>query len=314
MKSGNLIAIGAIYVDINAYGFPFSDQGLQVETETIGNDYVVEPGGSAVNFAKLCAKMGLPTSFIGKVGHDDPAQILIKELAEADIEPRLIESPDVQTNLSFNMTSPDGKSIMTVVGSANQALTADEVYEKAAELLTDSPYLYLGGCFKLKALLPAYQRLAKRAKQTGTTIVLDHGRLNNTVTEDEKETVRQLALLADIYLPSCDEFQELWDAASIEEGLINFGAQSKASIVVKDGSKGAFTVIDGQLHQIAPFKATPTYMIGAGDSFNAGLIAGLYNGMSLLESARFASATAALKITHPELPTFDTVTKFIDAQ
>lgn len=314
MKSGNLIAIGAIYVDVNAYNFPFGDEGLAIETEVIGEDYVVEPGGSAVNFAKLCSNMSIPTTFIGKVGNDDPADILVKKMRAAGIEPRLIKSPDVQTNLSFNMASPEGKSIMTVVGSANQALTADEVYEKAAELLTDSPYLYLGGCFKLKALLPAYQRLAKRAKQTDTMIVLDHGRLNNTVTEEEKETVRQLALLADIYLPSCDEFQELWDAASIEEGLINFSAQSKASIVVKDGSKGAFTVIDSQIHQIAPFKATPTYMIGAGDSFNAGLIAGLYNGMSLLESARFASATAALKITHPELPTFDTVTNFIAEQ
>jgi sugar/nucleoside kinase (ribokinase family) len=308
MKYGELIAIGGIYLDLNAPDFPISDDGLQLETEIVGNKYIAELGGSAVNFARLCAALEIPTTFIGKVGKDSMGQLVSRLLSEAGIKPSLIQSDEVQTNISFNMINPNGESIMAVVGSANQALSSDEVYERAFEKLEQSPYLFLGGCFKLKNLLPAYDKLVDDAKSAGTKVVIDHGRLNNNVTDSEKEIVREMALKADIYLPSRDEFIELWAVDSIEEGLQKFRQRSSAILVLKDGANGAVTIDDNsEIIRIASFSVSPIHTVGAGDSFNAGFISAQYKGMGLTESIRFACATGALKISQTKLPTYDEV-------
>jgi sugar/nucleoside kinase (ribokinase family) len=308
MKYGELIAIGGIYLDFNAPDFPINANGLRLETEVVGNKYIAELGGSAINFARLCTALEIPTTFIGKVGKDPMGQLVTQLLPKAGIEPFLIQSDEVQTNISFNMINPNGESIMAVVGSANQSLSSDEVYERAFEKLKQSTYLLLGGCFKLKNLLPAYEKLVDDAKSAGTKVVIDHGRLNDSITNREKEIVREMALKADIYLPSKDEFVELWAVDSIEDGLQKFRQRSPAVIVLKDGANGAVTIDDNrEIIRIASFSVSPIHTVGAGDSFNAGFISAQCKGMGLPESIRFACATGALKISQTKLPTYDEV-------
>lgn len=309
MKSSNeLIAIGGIYIDFNASNFPISDEGLKLETEVVGSGYVAELGGSAVNFARLCAKLKVPTTFIGKVGQDSMGELATQLLPEAGVQPSLIQSNKVQTNVSFNLVNPRGESIMAVVGSANQSLTADEVYFRVSENLEGSLYLFLGGCFKLKNLLPAYTKILEDAKRVNTKVVIDHGRLNENVTDEEKEIVRRMSLTADIYLPSKDEFLELWDADSIEGGLRKYRRLSTATIVLKDGANGAVTINqEGEISHIPAFSVPLIHTVGAGDSFNAGFISAQHNGMNMTESIRFACAAGALKVSKPELPTYDEI-------
>lgn len=314
MKAGELIAIGGAYLDINAPQFPLTEKGIELETEVVGDKYIVEPGGSAVNFARMCTAMEIPTTFIGKIGKDELGHILACQLLKASIQPCLIESDEVSTNVSFNMINSEGKTIMALVGSANQALSPEEVYSRASEIIGDSPYLYIGGCFKLKKLMPAFLELAADAKNLGTKIVLDHARLNVAVTESDKETVRNLAITSDIYLPSVDEFMQLWNAPTLKEGMLKFSKQSNSIIVVKNGAQGALTVVEGKIIVIPSFSVTPIHTVGAGDSFNAGFIAAQHKEQNLLDSIRFACATAALKISQPNLPTYAEVIEFISKE
>lgn len=315
MQKGELIAIGGAYVDINVPDFPLTGSGLQLETEVVGKDYMLEPGGSAVNFARLCASLEVPTAFVGKVGEDELGKTLADLLLKAGVKPSLVVSADVSTNIGFNMINADGKSIMVVAGTANQALTADEVYAQASKQISQSSYLFLGGCFKLKKLMPAFVRLANEAKAAGVKIALDHGRVNEGITEEEKETVRQLALAADIYFPSADEFMQLWNVASIEEGLKLLNQKAPGTVtIVKNSNKGASVLVDGEVVTTPAFTVKPIHTIGAGDSFNAGVISAQYSGMDLPQTIVFGCATAALKISQKELPTFNEVTNFINAQ
>ncbi len=311
MKTGRLISVGGIYADINVPNFPISKSGLQLETEIVGGDYILELGGSAVNFARLCSALEIPTAFIGKIGNDHLGEIVISLLVKAGIYPSLITSDSVSTNVSFNMVNATGESVMAVAGTANQALTADEVYKQITEFLDDSSYFYIGGCFKLKTLVPAFVKLAQDAKARGTKVVLDHGRLNDTLTEEDKETVRQLALLADIYLPSEDEFRQLWNVDSIEAGLLNLRQQGAGTVIVKAGKQGAKTLTNGQIVTVESFAVTPIHTIGAGDSFNAGFIAAQSKGMDIIGSMRFACATGALKISQTALPTYQQIIQLV---
>jgi len=312
VKNGSLIAIGGAYVDINAPDFPLGEHGLSLESEVVGQAYALEPGGSAVNFARLCSALHIPTTFVGKVGKDALGNILADLLTQSQVEPDLIVAEDVSTNVSFNMVNAAGESIMAVVGTANQALTSDEVHAKVSARMAGSAYLFIGGCFKLKKLMPAFLQLAREAKASGVKVVLDHARLNDGVTENDKETVRQLALAADVYLPSADEFRALWGVATIEAGLMHLRQKNyQGTLVVKDGERGAVTIVDGNVLRVPAFAVKPLHTVGAGDSFNAGFIASQYKGETLMSSIAFGCATAALKISQPVLPTYDRVVAFL---
>lgn len=310
---GPLIAIGGAYIDINVPDFPLGAQGIALEQEVVGGTYHLDPGGSAVNFARLCAALGVPAVFIGKTGKDELGGMLADMLNAAGIQPALVQSADVATNISFNMANKR-RTIMTVAGTANQTLTSDEVYARAAAFVRKGAYLYLGGCFKLKSLMPAFLRLAEAAKAAGAIIVLDHGRINNNVTGAEQATMRQLALRVDYYLPSADEFKALWRVKTIEEGLRLFAGQAAGTVVVKNGHKGAMALVDGTVQTMPPFPVTPVHTVGAGDSFNAGFVAARYDGQDFLSSLRFASAVAALKISRVQPPTRADVQNFLARQ
>lgn len=90
MKHGELLAIGAAYIDVNVPDFPIGDDGLNLETEVVGGSYQLELGGSAVNFARLSSLLGVPTAFVGKVGVDEMGKIFGDLLAEAGIRPALV--------------------------------------------------------------------------------------------------------------------------------------------------------------------------------------------------------------------------------
>jgi len=58
--------------------------------------------------------------------------------------------------------SQGNKTLMTVVGNANQSLEITDIEEQVRKHLSDIKYIYLGGCFKLVKLLPFYAVLVKK--------------------------------------------------------------------------------------------------------------------------------------------------------
>lgn len=314
MKQTGVLSLGGVYVDINCPEFPFDDSGLAVETEVVGNAYQFEAGGSAVNFARLCASLELVPTFIGKVGDDAMGRMLDSLLKEAGVRPGFIVDARTATNISMNLVNDAGKSIMAVVGSANQALEITEVKDKILEQLPSAGYLYLGGCLKLKKLLPAFTEIVAQARTHGVKVVLDHGRIVNNVTGEEKNLVRELARGADYYLPSKDEFLELWEVGSIEEGLRLLQKEAAGVIIVKDGANGAATMLNGVIEKVPAYEVEPIHTVGAGDSFGAGFIAAQSEGQDILASIRFGCATAALKISQGLLPTTEAVKSLVKAR
>lgn len=308
--SEKLLAIGGVYVDLNAFSFPFGDEGLRPETETVGGPYESALGGSAANFSKLSVQLGVPTAFIGKRGDDMFGEIMKKYFDASGIEQHLLVDKSEQTNIGVNLINDEGKVIMEVVGSANQALSSEEVLDAADDLLSECSYVMIGGYFKQPKLMSAYTEIINRSKDRGVHTVLDHARLNPSVTDQQKEDVQKLAKEVSFYLPSRDEFLELWGVSSIEEGLRDF-VDTSVTVVVKDSTNGAWTLIDDELVNVPSFNVEPIHVVGAGDSFNAGFIAAQTRGLGLYESIRYGCATAALKISNETLPTRNQVDDFL---
>ncbi|MCB9362818.1 hypothetical protein H6504_05260 [Candidatus Woesearchaeota archaeon] len=304
----DVVSLGGIYLDINCTDFPFGE-GLLPETETVGNKYQMLPGGSALNFSRSLLHLGAQPAFIGKKGNDYTGELLERMLELESISSLLITSHEVQTNIGFNMIN-EGKTLMTVLGSANQSLDADDVQSKLEEALPDAKYLYLGSAFKMKSLIPYYQDFVDLAIHHNVPVVLDHGRITNDIHRKDRVAMRALIKDVDIYMPSNDEFLDLFDAVSLDRAAESASTLSDVRIVVKRGSDGA-TGYDGRKHHIPAYNVEPKYLVGAGDSFNAGFIRGQLQGLGFADSIEYGCASAALKITMPGLPNSNSVEEFI---
>jgi ribokinase len=312
MKKYELLAVGGVYVDINCTDFPFGPDGIPVEKEivNVGSGYEMVAGGSALNFNRLCQKLGMASVIIGKVGDDRCGKLLAELVAESGVKPELIVDPKVCTNLGINFINPNGETIIASVGNANQTLTAEDVKARATDIIPEAQYLYLGSCMKLRRLLPAYAGLIKSAVDTDTKIVIDHGRITNATTEMDLEMIRQLVTGADYYFPSKDEFTQLWNVDSIEDGLKSKD-WGKTQVAVKDGANGAYVLSRGKIEHIPGFDVTPVNTVGAGDAFNAGVIAATRAGETFNRAIIFGCATAALKISQAALPNWDEIQKLV---
>lgn len=298
MKTVDVVAIGSCYVDINTINFPIGAEGIPAEVELVGEDYEVVPGGSAVNFCRLLQCLGLHTAFIGMAGDDSFGKMLDSMLREQGIRPALTRHPELRTNIGFNITGAH-EHVMLIAGTANAALSPELILPKLQTAIDEASMLYLGGCFKLKAFAAAYAEVAEMAHKEATKIVVDHGRIPSVVTGNLLEVVRTLVLQSSYYLPSRQEFLQLWNVTTVEEGLQLLGQRAPQLIViVKDGRNGAW-FLDGQMvRQVkAELITKPVNLTGAGDSFNAGLITALRADYTLVDAIDFANTVAAAHIS-----------------
>jgi sugar/nucleoside kinase (ribokinase family) len=275
----------------------------------------MEIGGSAVISAHVAAHLGLKPIFIGKVGRDFAGEYLQKLMKESGIHSALLVTPRHQTNLSLNYVNADGKNLLTAVGSANQALSAPEVMKYLEKHLEQVRYLYLGSYFKLKQLSPVYPQMIALAHAKGAKVVLDHGRITESVTDDQLAAVREIVKAVDFYFPSEDEFKKVWDVHTVRQGLTKLRSQTKAKVAVKCGRQGALGLDrKGTIVKVPGFKVKPINTVGAGDSFNAGFLSAQVRGLTFLESLQSANATAAVKISQPQLPTLADVKKMLQSE
>jgi ribokinase len=302
-RSIDAVALGTCYVDTNVENFPFSSAGL-VGEELIGERYEMVPGGSAVNFCRLGCDLGLKTAFVGMAGSDANGDTLEHLLEKQGVRPVLIRRSELQTNVGFNITNSEGHHIMFVAGTANAALDPIAVIPELEKILPEAEILYLGGCLKLKAFVDAFAKIADLANQYHTTLVVDHGRLPDGVSPELLEAVKSLVLHADYYFPSREEFLSMWNVNNIEEGLRRLQELAPdLVVVVKDGANGALYWTDGSMQQVAAEKIDQVFnATGAGDSFNAGVIAALRKEYSLADAIAYGNRVAAAKITAQELP------------
>lgn len=310
----DIVSFGTVYLDMDFLSFPFVE-GIFAHRETVGDQYTLEVGGSAFNFAKICASLELEVLFVGKIGQDPIGGVLKQIANKGKVRTRFVESSNnsVQTNVAAHYVHEDGTSIMTSAGSANQNLLPEDVEAVVKKELTQTKYLYLGGGLKLLGLLPSYPHLIAEAKKHGVKVILDHGRVTNLVTEDHKRIIHSIISEVDIYLPSRDEFLDMWSFSSLEQGLQAMEKQLSGVIVVKDSTNGSHSIQNGRIIMVSPVPVTSVNTIGAADSFNAGFIKADVLGLETIEQKmQFASASAGIKISINTPPTPVEVQRFIE--
>ena len=255
-------------------------------------------GGKGSHQAIACARLGLPTHFVGCVGRDRHGDIGVRWMADAGVE--MTWSETKATGCGFVMINPEGVPAMTTAMGANEDLSPFDVDN--AEPVLASARLAL---VTFEIPLPTALHALQRAKKLGAFTILTPGPAQ-PLPPDALSAV-------DLLIPNEGEAitltgQKPSSVSSPDElgqNLQNyFGIKQ---VIITLGERGAL-VADGEKRRwFAAYPVEAADTPGEGDAFTSGVAFALSRGISLIDSARFGCLTAARAVTIREsVPGFGT--------
>jgi ribokinase len=281
---GPVLVVGDLNPDLLVSGTDPVPRFGQQERDA---DMYMTLGGSAGIFAAGCARLGLATALAATVGDDDLGRVALAALRErgVDVGPVRVLAGR-RTGLSIHFLRGDDRAILTERG-AMQAVSIDD----ALPYLAHAPaHVHLASLYLLPELARDGGLLLERARAAGATVSVD----TNFDPSGRFERPPWLTR-ADVVLPN---EQEALALAGRDDGDVEAAARALASegalVVVKRGAAGALAVRGDERCEVAAPSVAVVDAVGAGDSFDAGLVAALLAGRPLPAALRLACACGAL--------------------
>ncbi len=244
----------------------------------------VAPGGAGGNTAAWLAREGVDVSLIARVGADEAGRTAATELTAAGIECRFAVDPVLPTCCVVVLVAPDGDRTMLADRGANAAFAPEDVVLRE---VAGRAHLHLSGYVLLDSgSRPAGRAALKRAKAAGWTTSVDPQAANH-IPSVGADTFLSWIDGVDLLLPNDSELAALGGVDPILAGV--------GAVVVTHGRHGAsWYSPTARVSAPAPH-VHETDSTGAGDAFNAGLLATWLADASPLESlqAGVRAGTAA---------------------
>jgi 2-dehydro-3-deoxygluconokinase len=269
-------------------------------------------GGDTLNFAVYLARLsrgrGVAVDYVTALGEDPYSDAMLAmwrgEGVGCDLVARL---PGRLPGLYTIRTDAHGERTFTYWRSASAArdVLQGAHGSRIAEQLAGYDLLYLSG-ITLSILDPAQRErlmaLADAIRTRGGRVVFDNNfRPAGWPDRDEARAVFDRMLRrVDIALPTLDDDQALFGVEDVSDCARRLHDLGVAEVVVKLGAKGCRLSSSGRTADVpAERVARVVDSTAAGDSFNAGYLAGRLAGLEPEAAAAQGNRLAARVIGHP---------------
>ena len=241
------------------------------------------PGGKGLNQAVAAARAGAGTAFVGAVGEDAAAELLLATLRDAGVGTAAVRRSSLATGTALVMVQESGENSIVVDAAANDDVRLDGAARAAVE---DAKVLLT----QLEVPLPVVADAAAAARDGATTVVLN--------AAPARDLPAALLALVDVLVVNESEALAVSGAADVAAAL-DLLADRVPAVVVTLGAAGARWVSadgDGEAPGLAASVVDTT---GAGDCFCGVLAATLAAGSPLGEAVRVGVAAASLSVERP---------------
>ncbi|KQB91638.1 2-keto-3-deoxygluconate kinase [Geobacillus sp. PA-3] len=278
-------------------------------------------GGAELNFAIACARLGLRTKWISRLGKDEFGRFIYNFVRGEGVDMSDVQFVEgYPTSINFKEIRDDGsgRTFYYRYQSPIMTLTPDDI---CPEMFENIDVVHLTGVYL--AINPRNKFVAERvirmAKESGAKISFDPNiRLKLWTLEEARETFFTLFPSVDFLLTGREEISmilESEDEAVWAEFVERYGI---GELVIKDGDKGSKLYAGKQWYEQRAFPVSAVDTVGAGDGFDAGYIYASLHGYSYEERLRFANGVGALVTTvsgdNEGLPYLDEVLAFINRE
>ena len=288
---------GTWYADIIFTGLP---EPPRLGAEIWANGFAMTPGGT-FNVVAAMHRLGLRVGWSTVFGSDAFSTFLLGEARAEGLDERLfrvVDRPRRVVTASFSM--PHERGFVSFEEWPDDRDEVELIESHAARCY------FGGGLFPCPE--PAAVRRALDAR--GAMYVLDPQFTTATL---DTPMVAETLQLADVFIPNESEALQLTGATDAEAALEILGRRTEL-VVIKRGARGAIATYRGARREAPALTCESLDTTGAGDCFNAGLVAGLLAGDSLEGSLRQANLCAGLSTTAPGVtaaPNLETVRRLL---
>jgi sugar/nucleoside kinase (ribokinase family) len=251
-------------------------------------------GGSGSIVACGAARLGLKTALVAIIGDDLFGQFMTSALESRGVDASQITvDPAIRTGLTVILDRGDDRAMLTFPGTI-AALRSDSVDR---DRLSRARHVHVSSFFMQTELRPALPELLHAARAAGASTSIDP---NWDPSERWDGGLKALLPHVDVFLPNGEEATRITgtpDPAQAAEELAKHGPV----VAVKLGRDGAIAASrDEDLIEVATLSdVTPIDTVGAGDSFDAGFLAGFLNGWSTERALALGCACGALSTRAP---------------
>ncbi|MFM7136670.1 MAG: carbohydrate kinase family protein [Planctomycetota bacterium] len=253
-------------------------------------------GGMVCNTGIGLARLGLSVAAASLVGEDPWGSLIRGRLAAEGLDTTALEAAAGHaTSSTAVLIDPSGERSFAHHRGACAAIDLAWV-TRQLPLLARAEWVVLGYAGLLPALEPDLAAAIRLLRQAGCRVGLETGG-----TGGRLEDVAPALPFVDLYVPSLDEAAAQTgtrDPAAIIARYRELGGDG--FLGVKAGMRGAVLSPTAGDHLEIPCLPAPGVIAdttGAGDSFLAGLLAGIIRGLDPQSAARLGAATAACCVT-----------------
>ncbi len=297
---GRVFVAGSINMDVVAT----ADRHPRIGETVAGHAVLYFPGGKGANQAVAAAKLGAPTTLIGRLGKDAFGDQLRSFLGAQGVDLSLVrETADAHTGTAI-ITVANADNTIVVVPGANALVDATDV---AAPALARGDV----AVSQFEIPLPTVSAFFKRARAAGATTILNPAPAIE-FSRDLLDLVdililneTELGLLAKTELRDTDDYERFIEAA----GSLQIGKDKIVCVTL--GKRGALAIADGKPLVIQGESVKAVDTTGAGDCFVGAVAAQLAGGKSIADALAYANIAASICVQRmgaaPSMPTVEEV-------
>ena len=304
MKRNGVLVVGSANMDMVATTARFPDPGETV----FGSNFGMFPGGKGANQAVACAKLGMRTEFIGKMGNDVFRETLMGSMRRDGVRLKHVMF-DAGNSTGIAMITIDGggqNEIVVISGSNMSLLPAD--LDRHRGLFSQVQVVLL----QLEIPLISVVHAAELAHRSGAIVILNPA--------PARKLPRPLLKTVDFLTPNETEAERLTgirvrDMKSAERAARELLRVGVKHVIVTLGKRGCLLATNALTRVFPALRVKPLDTTAAGDAFNGALAHGLASGKDLCKVIPFANSVAAFAVTRmgaqSSMPTMKELRAFI---
>ncbi len=250
-------------------------------------EHTLVVGGSGAITACGAARLGLRTALCGVVGDDPFGAFMVGALSERGVGTAgIVTGGRGPTGLSVILSDGTDRAILTSPGTV-EALSADDV---DLDLVRSARHVHVSSYFLQRSLRPGLASLFEEAHRAGATTSVDP---NWDASGGWDDWLLELLPHTDVFLPNAAEAIAIARVEVAEDAARTLGTHG-GIVAVKLGEIGAVAAQGDELVHTGAPRVDVVDAVGAGDSFDAGFIAGLLASWPLSRCLGLAVACGAL--------------------
>lgn len=264
------------------------------------NNFERKIGGAELNVIIGCARLGLQTGWISRLGKDEFGRHILNTVRGEGInidEVKLM--PNYATSLNFKevQESGDVKTFYYRQKSPTETLTPEKLPE---EYIKNAKILHVTGVFPAITLQnrSVILKALEIAKENNVLVSFDPNiRLKLWSKEEARQTILSFLPYVDYLLTGRDELELIFDEKEDVTLLSKIKEYQFKEVIVKCGSNGADYLLNNKwVHEPGFHVEQVVDTVGAGDGFDAGFLYAVLKEWPIDKAVKLANAVGAMVV------------------